>query len=569
MESIVRSAIANRDIKQMYELKDICDHIHSTGLNYKGYTREDLIEDELYEEMIRKINELSKKTTQVFKKGVNENGGYIRKDSNLKSIEGITKLKRTREIKTVDDLWMGSVIKIQKVPDFDEDVILLPKFDGCSCCVRLVRDDLSKSFALDVATTRGTEIGFDLERSNLTHKIVDLISDLITKMSKHDFYNVTIRGEIVRKHKNINAPASWVAGKINGGDKVWKDAVDELVYIPFEITRINSSTNYPFIDGGYIDVEKNIVPTQIESCDILSIDYPYDILMNPTLKDIMDFFDELQHNIDNPIDGVVYCPISWTYPTTKERTQPKQYGKYAWKPSSEGTSILTDVEYSISKEGRIELKFEYEPVMINGKNYKHAKCAINSYFEKIEGISFGDIVIIKLCGDISPYIASFEKNYNTTPFNLPKKCPFCNNDTEIVTKNKKKMLFCTNKNCRGILSQCMLMFLSSMQIKGIADKTLSKEKNITLETIDHNYICNKYDLIEIFKNKTINNLLIGLGFTKSEINKIDLNCIDTIYNNIEIAREKILSIPSKHNQAFIKSTLDYIVKLVNESKKIH
>ena len=569
MESIVRSAIANRDIKQMYELKDICDHIHSTGLNYKGYTREDLIEDELYEEMIRKINELSKKTTQVFKKGVNENGGYIRKDSNLKSIEGITKLKRTREIKTVDDLWMGSVIKIQKVPDFDEDVILLPKFDGCSCCVRLVRDDLSKDFELDVATTRGTEIGFDIERSNLTHKIVDLIGDLITKMSKHDFYNVTIRGEIVRKHKNINAPASWVAGKINGGDKVWKDAVDELVYIPFEITRINSSTNYPFIDGGYIDVEKNIVPTQIESCDILNIDYPYDILMNPSLKDIMDFFDELQHNIDNPIDGVVYCPISWTYPTTKERTQPKQYGKYAWKPSSEGTSILTDVEYSISKEGRIELKFEYEPVMINGKNYKHAKCAINSYFEKIEGISFGDIVIIKLCGDISPYIASFEKNYNTTPFNLPKKCPFCNNDTEIVTKNKKKMLFCTNENCRGILSQCMLMFLSSMQIKGIADKTLSKEKNITLETIDHNYICNKYDLIEIFKNKTINNLLIGLGFTKSEINKIDLNCIDTIYGNIEIAREKILSTPSKHNQAFIKSTLDYIVKLVNESKKIH
>ena len=519
--------------------------------------------------MIRKINELSKKTTQVFKKGVNENGGYIRKDSNLKSIEGITKLKRTREIKTVDDLWMGSVIKIQKVPDFDEDVILLPKFDGCSCCVRLVRDDLSKDFELDVATTRGTEIGFDVERSNLTHKIVDLIGDLITKMSKHDFYNVTIRGEIVRRHKNINAPASWVAGKINGGDKVWKDAVDELVYIPFEITRINSSTNYPFIDGSYIDVEKNIVPTQIESCDILNIDYPYDILINPTLKDIMDFFDELQHNIDNPIDGVVYCPISWTYPTTKERTQPKQYGKYAWKPSSEGTSILTDVEYSISKEGRIELKFEYEPVMINGKNYKHAKCAINSYFEKIEGISFGDIVIIKLCGDISPYIASFEKNYNTTPFNLPKKCPFCNNDTEIVTKNKKKMLFCTNENCRGILSQCMLMFLSSMQIKGIADKTLSKEKNITLETIDHNYICNKYDLIEIFKSKTINNLLIGLGFTKSEINKIDLNCIDTIYDNIEIAREKILSTPSKHNQAFIKSTLDYIVKLVNESKKIH
>ena len=569
MESIVRSAIANRDIKQMYELKDICDHIHSTGLNYKGYTREDLIEDELYEEMIRKINELSKKTTQVFKKGVNENGGYIRKDSNLKSIEGITKLKRTREIKTVDDLWMGSVIKIQKVPDFDEDVILLPKFDGCSCCVRLIRDDLSKDFELDVATTRGTEIGFDVERSNLTHKIVDLIGDLITKMSKHDFYNVTIRGEIVRKHKNINAPASWVAGKINGGDKVWKDAVDELVYIPFEITRINSSSNYPFIDGGYIDVEKNIVPTQIESCDISNIDYPYDILMNPTLKDIMDFFDELQHNIDNPIDGVVYCPISWTYPTTKERTQPKQYGKYAWKPSSEGTSILTDVEYSISKEGRIELKFEYEPVMINGKNYKHAKCAINSYFEKIEGISFGDIVIIKLCGDISPYIASFEKNYNTTPFNLPKKCPFCNNDTEIVTKNKKKMLFCTNENCRGILSQCMLMFLSSMQIKGIADKTLSKEKNITLETIDHNYICNKYDLIEIFKSKTINNLLIGLGFTKSEINKIDLNCINTIYDNIEIAREKILSTPSKHNQSFIKSTLDYIVKLVNESKKIH
>ena len=68
MESIVRSAIANRNIKQMYELKDICDHIHSTGLDYKGYTREDLIEDELYEEMVRKINELSKKTTQVFKK---------------------------------------------------------------------------------------------------------------------------------------------------------------------------------------------------------------------------------------------------------------------------------------------------------------------------------------------------------------------------------------------------------------------------------------------------------------------------------------------------------------------
>ena len=561
----IKTAIAKNDINNLYKLKDICDRIHSTGQNYNSYTPNDLPSDTLYEEMVRKINSTATELKIVTQRGLETNSAYIRKDGQGISNNDV----KHRHEKFISDMWMGSITKLTDIKEMS-DVILLPKFDGCSCGVRLKRL-IDGTFEVSEALTRGMDQGFKTKKSDITDKFSQISNNLIHKLSSlnYEFMNgrnfsevtsLTLRGEIVLKTKETtsSAPASFVAGKINGYMEVWEDSLEFMEFVPYEFMRLY------FSDDKY-DI---YIPTQYEVIDLLEqstlFNFPYELidLKNSSLSLIEKYFEKLEREITEPIDGVVYCSQEWRYPLKNEETKPKAYGKYAWKPNSEVTSILRKIDYSLARDGKFTFILCYDPVKIKGKNYKQAK-TVTSRMLMLEGMGIGSVITVKLAGDISPMIVDFVEDPEITPYKLPTACPFCGKETKLKG-GKTPTLSCINPNCREITKQKMINFLKLLGIKGIAEGKLNAIKDITFENVDKIYLRKNVSLSKFLESVDTRTFLIALGIGgKTKVNNLipsNMNPLLSIADNFDDVINVIDSYYKK--DPFIKDVVDYTSEIL-------
>lgn len=552
----IKQAIVKNDIMAMYRLKDICDRIHSTGEPYQGYTQEDLPSDALYEEMVRKITELSS-TTRIITERKIAYGDVVHRHHNY-----------------ISDLWMDSITKLDIIPDIP-DAILLPKFDGCSCGVKMHR--VGQSFVLDKAVTRGREVNEEKRNTDLTEKFAMISQQLldalstITHSNDYTFSNgklfsnasaLTIRGEIVLKNKMSGpVPASWIAGKINGGMDVWVEALELIEFVPYEIMRI-------------YDHDEPYVPTQFETIDLLEtiklFKYPYKLvnLKDTSLKEVLTYFDTLNKSITEPIDGVVYCAQDWTYPMTVERTKPAQYGKFAWKPTSEATSILREISYTLSREGVFTFILTYDPVIIHNKKYKNAKM-VTSQMLKLPGIGIGSIVTVHLAGDISPQIIDMTNPIDETivPFEFPKLCPFCNAPTKLRQTKQCSKLICPNEYCRAVTTQKMLNLLDRLSVQGIGEKSLNALPELTFEAVCTKYIHDIRSILDVTDTITF---LMGLGLGgKTQVKKVlpkEILAILPITQNFD----NLFTWFAQYRQddPFIDSVISYMNVIIKQSDRL-
>lgn len=519
----IKVAIAKQDIEALYELKDICDRIHETGESYKNYTPKDLPSDALYEEMVRTINAAAAEMTD---------------EITADDAATYTKTKRHKE-KLIPDLWMGSITKETEILEI-ENALMLPKFDGCSCGVKLKRYIANSEFELVQAITRGTMEGYDTKRSDITEKFAMLADPFVKALSSpqasmyrfddkirpdKNFGNVlqiTLRGELVLKDKSKcdSAPASVVAGKINGHMAVWQDGINMIEFVPYEIIRfrydLTDSYNY-------------YIPTQMETITFFDklglIHFPVDMcdLNADELETVQEHFKYLNEAIPQPLDGVVYCSKDWRYPAFSAQTTPKQYGKYAWKPSSEATSTLKSITYSLARDGKFTFILSYDPIKINGKRYLNAKTA-TSRMVQLHGMGIGSVITVKLAGDISPMITDFiNEDDEVEVYELPDKCPFCGKKT-VLKKGKTPTLSCTNQACPEITKQKYIYFFKNLSIKGIAEGKLSKLKDLRFKTVVDTYFELKFISSKLLKTDTRSFMVaIGLGGIQAVSKKLKDN----------------------------------------------
>lgn len=561
----IKLAISKKDIKTLYNLKDICDHLFYGDSSYKGYIIKDLPKDNLYEEMVRLIESTADDITATITAEQTSNPDV-----------------KHRHQKLISDMWMGSITKETEILEIP-DALLLPKFDGCSCGVKLKRYIPGGKFELVEALTRGTTEGYSQNRSNITERFAMLAQPLLSSLnsstsnsftlnSKPFSYvlQITLRGEIALKDRTLtdSAPASVVAGKINGGMDVWTNALDTIEFIPYEIMRCNYDLT---------DYYNYYVPTQTETLSFFSslhlISFPFITvdLDSSSLPLVQSHFAKLNDSIPQPMDGVVYCSSTWRYPTLNEQTKPKQYGKYAWKPSSEATSTLKSITYSLARDGKFTFILTYDPVRINGKLYKNAKTA-TSRMVSLDGIGIGSVVTVKLAGDISPMITDFiNETDDITPYTLPTKCPFCHKKT-LFKKSKGKTpptLSCVNPTCREVTKQKMKNFLKTLSLKGIAEKTLDSFPTISLESVVEKYVTSKgqghkseQQLKQLFANIDTRTFLVAIGIggaqavTKKLKTETSLNPLQSLIENYD----ELCSFlePYMSSDPFINETVNFL-----------
>lgn len=562
----IKTAIAKHDIHALYNLKHICDMIHQTGESFDGYSRDDLPSDELYEEMVRAIEQSATNVTEIVIADQTANPEV-----------------KHRHQKLISDMWMGSITKETEILEIP-NALLLPKFDGCSCGVKIKRYVSNGKFELIEALTRGTDEGYSKNRSNITERFSMISKSLIDALSSPEASKVifngkpfgtvlqlTLRGEIVLKDKELtdSAPASVVAGKINGHMTVWTTALQDIEFIPYEIMRFNYDLT---------DYYNYYVPTQTETLDFFKnlslIRFPYITanLSSKSLSFVQSHFAALKETIPQPLDGVVYCSSNWKYPTYSEQTKPKQYGKYAWKPSSEATTTLKQISYSLARDGKFTFILTYEPVKINGKNYSNAKTA-TSRILSLQGIGIGSIITVKLAGDISPMIVDYINEEDVESFELPSKCPFCSTPTKLK-KGKTPTLICPNPVCPEVLKQKMINFLSTLSIKGVAAGKLAKLPSITLENVVNAYLGKDFIKDKLYHTDTRTFIVaLGVGGTQAVSKQIHEKSSMNPLMPIKVNFDEICAFLTPHMEAdpFIDATLCYLGDILFEDdmKKKH
>lgn len=612
----VKVAIANHNIMDMYALKDICDKLHAGIPEVCGFTQ--LPEDQLYEEMDRNLNchDLSLELDAAIKadsancKVMTAKGMLNNEKSKIRSKEA-----------KLPDLWMGSIPKLAEIKDIP-DAVIMPKFDGCSCGVKYVRSN-EGIFEPVKATTRGIDTSHEQRNTDILEKYTmiggpltsalnaDLKSDTPYKfengLTLANIQSLAIRGEIVAIDKALipTAPAPYVSGKVNGGMEVWKAALGNICFMPYEIMRIQvddqticrlklepdddsikpaprplSSDAPPYLlraQTNHIDptliMGFDYIPSQLETIamfehfGLITYDVFDGLELHPdalSLDTICEYHKHYQTMLDQPADGVVYCSGRWRYPQVKSATTTAAYTKYAWKPTSESTTRLTDIVYNIARDGKIGLETVYDPIHIGGKTFCRCKTA-PTRMNKLTGIGIGSVITIELCKDISPQIKEFEEDPNVEPYTFPTRCPFCNHpiqrrDGKTKSEAGKVTLTCPNKGCIEQQIQKYKYFLTHLKIKGVAEGKLRKlGKKLNLNNIVKQHLSKTPDaLLNALTTITYRSFLMGIGYgTASQIKTAtpDVNDFDLLVNVFDEQASELLR---DSDDPFINDVMRYI-----------
>ena len=471
--ALIAKAISEKDFILMCDIKNICDRLHDgeQEVEYKGntYTPDDLPSDSVYEQLESEIQLMS----------------------SSKAIEATI----TTHKQSIRDYFMGSVPKESSIRSID-DVVIMPKYDGCSVGLTFVRSTVDNKFDLQFARTRGQVISKSgtatRKWQNVTDKVKPLVYNIIEGLNDKrnqdyvlnvvtlkDVNQVILRAEIVLK--NIDAadgspPASVVSGKLNGGYEVWSNFINNVVIKPFEVVCIIARNVFTISQFEAINFMHEI------NCDMCYVSAKALRTNEKSLNYIRMLFNtSFKDKALEPIDGVVYCAKSWKYPFDKTDHGKSDYGKYAWKPSNETTTVITGIEPICSKEGYIEFTAIYEPRFMNSSEYKQCRIVPTAIAKYGENFGIGSLITIKLHDDIMPCINSCEApvdNPKFKPFEFPKQCPFCNNELEHIVKGKGDKqtvrLQCHNETCGPRNLKLCAAVIKSLGIKGLGEKTINK-----------------------------------------------------------------------------------------------
>lgn len=460
---LCKKAIIDEDAKELERLIEICDNLHRE-IETDGYTIDDIPPDELYMGMEFKLKELiSRGVTRA-----------------IKPIE-------VHETKNLGEMWMGTdaIIKSPMINDavIGKKVIVAPKYDGCSCAVKLERGE--KGFYVKLARTRGRDEGTTKKYTELTKEMSELLEDsdwfggIDNCVCLEGIKNLTVRGEIVviDKSKLKQPPAPYVAGRINSNLKqLNKDGI--VGYRMFEIMKLERENGEVYI------------PNQLETMEILSeIDQAlvYSVIVldgnrKKAEKQLMDIYEEWKENLDEPIDGIVYTEPTWRYPTQKEELG-VNYGKYAMKPNVHSASRLTGISYVIQKDGKLIPSINFKQIVIEGRKISSARSSISDIYEFTANkhIHMNAIVEVMLSASISPVVKEArddEDSINNETVELPRECPFCGGKLKLSKKTTSGKtvvtLACVNDSCFGVVIRKLERFFEYIGIKGIAYATIEK-----------------------------------------------------------------------------------------------
>jgi DNA ligase (NAD+) len=197
----------------------------------------------------------------------------------------------------------------------------------------------------------------------------------------------------------------------------------------------------------------------------------------------------------------------------------------------QASSTVEEVQFQVGRVGTITPVAKVRPVNIGGATISSVSL-FNEDFIQEKDIREGDQVLVERAGDVIPYIVKVTpeaRKGTEQPVTFPERCPSC--QTPVSRPEGEAHYICTNVNCPAQVLERMGHFVSkaAMDIDGLGSQQLKRfyelgflknipdiyrldyQQLVKLEGFGKKSIENLRNAIEASKNRSLHQLLFGLG----------------------------------------------------------
>ena len=415
--------------------------------------------------------------------------GAFNEDNIVEHVPRMYSLQNTYNIEDVKKF-------LSKFPD-NTNIVLEPKYDGVSLSLRYVEGTLVE------AVTRG-----DGRKGELVYRNTPYIENIPYKLKES--LDVIIRGEVVFLKENFEVLKDKYSNTRNIASGLLRSKNIEipkgLYFKPYQvigldINRHSECMNY-LNKLGFAPLE-NII-----------------IFKNNEVDNIVEYIDNFKANILNTseydIDGIVLKIDNLALQATIGFNE--KYPKWATAYKFENAvyeTILEDIEWNVSRNGKLTPVAILKPVNINGVTISRASLHNFDIIEQLD-LRVGDYVNIIRSAEVIPKIVGV--NYNKRINNLPKTefpitCPCCG---EVLVDK-----LCINKKCPDIVKSKAYYYTSRdvLDIKGISENIINTFYNIGI-------LVEGIDILNII-NIHIEELSKSTGISTKILSKIYTNILES------------------------------------------
>lgn len=345
----------------------------------------------------------------------------------------------------------------------DKEGLLSWKLDGLTVVLTYNEGVLTK------AVTRGTgEVGEVITNNAKVFK------NLPVRISYKG--ELILRGEAVIKYSDfnkINAEISEIDAKYKNPRNLCSGSVRQLNN---EVTAKRSVNFYGFslVKADGIDFknsrEKQLKWIMKQGFEVVD----YKKVTKDNISDTIKDYEEAVASHDLPSDGLVLLYNDISYGNSLGTTAKFPRDSIAFKWADEiGVTKLTEIEWSPSRTGLINPVAIFEPVELEGTTVSRASVHNISILEAL-ALGVGDTIEVYKANMIIPQIA--DNLTRSGSIEIPKECPACGGQTEVLQINNVKTLYCINDECSAKKIKGFSHFVgrNAMNIEGFSDETLDK-----------------------------------------------------------------------------------------------
>ena len=293
----------------------------------------------------------------------------------------------------------------------DAELIITPKYDGCSFEVDIYND------SIESISSRGDgSWGKDLSKH-----LISFIPQNLLGISSH----YILRGEVLIKKdifekkysEQFTNPRSFVSGILNRdydkNDPEFLSMLNDLSIVIYDF-RIFNDGEWEDRDWIELDFDEDFNHIGIKELPQFAINDEY-INTPEDFKDIYNKFAEYRHTCEYALDGIVIKPIMEDRINNTTERRPKDCVAIKFIPMLEETEV-TNITWNLGKTGEYTPIIWVKPVEMDGRMVQ--KCSgHNLGYLREKGITIGAKIIMSLAGDIIPFM------YKVTQENIDGEIP--------------------------------------------------------------------------------------------------------------------------------------------------
>lgn len=394
---------------------------------------------------------------------------------------------------------MGSLSKCKTVEEVlskfsGHACVVTPKIDGAGLAIRYKNGRLHRGITRgDTKTDIGNDITANVQQIIGVPDSIDCLENIEIRgeafIDKKDFYGVMDQPGFAGSEKGMANPRNAASGALMQKD-ISKIAERKLQFVAYKI-----------IGGGFETYSE-----QLSQLVAWGFQVPRDHAVIVRDKDILQsIIDKVQENCPQypyEIDGAVIRINNESDYQDKGWSSKCPNGAIAYKYDTEkSTSTVLDIEWTASRTGRINPVALIEPTLIAGSTVGRITLNNIEWIEDLD-IAIGDKILFEKANEIIPRVVDVINRSDDRTLPIPESCPTCKSSIA----REGKFLICNNSDCSAKIIERTLHMLVKLNIKGVAESTVTKMFEANLITLP-------WEIFDLTKEDLIG---IGLGEKQSE-----------------------------------------------------